>query len=1436
MFNKSFWAMKQDLAHGHGIGFSLFGGQGVASGDKQAILDFNSALQKGVPPAKAWATTMSNASISAQNMTRDTLRAKGNLKELANGLQTTGVKAKFASAGMKALSIASNVLLSIGISFAIQGIISLFDKLIHAQENAVEKAREAAQATSEQAEKSSDAVNELFKLKKQLDDDTVSAEDLTKAFREQAKNIPGLRDDVKNLAGEYRDLAGAIDQATTSALENARNDAVANVNATGKALVKSANSVLSGDSTISLAPGYFDDDAFGKEAERLEKIISKNAKIGSQGLEIAIEVYEPKGDNAEDVYAYYQSLVELQDEIKALADGDVNSKLFDTTLYKQTSEAIKTVEEDIKSYTSAIQRLHEADAQLDLSNYIKTNDIATKEDFDSYIQGVNAGMIGMVDGKEASEEYKQVLISVANDAFPQFSSAAKTAGKDVNETMLSMSELKSASDNLKHLGTAFKELSDDGRISIETISEIEGVVGESIINWEDYEKILLNAKAGSTELNQAMSDLTYAMLEAQFGSIDLSKATEDEKIAIENKISSVLEEIGVTNADAVAHDYLAGAYDSVAVAAIRTQIQTNILNGTLSANISTLQATAIQAGITEESFKNLVAQIAIANTAQLGMEGVINTLIQVGYYASWAQSKIASIGSVKKHSVLGENYIATYDKDGKLMHVAEAYSQPETFNFQVPNFSGATGGGKGGGGGGSKDEPKQHDVTEAIIDRINLAHTQRKNVIETLKDNADLAESEKKYAEALQITNQLISEKTARITELETANSSLSKEAQKIRDANPWNEDEWFDSEGNATEAYYALLNQQTTGSAQDEIQKVFDTLSKFKEAYKNNAEEIRQINSDIIQDGETIQGIYQNMYDDYIRDVEHSRDLALESNPYEDVRPYYDKLQEAYHKEAERLRAIDPVRYADEIQELQRLWHDAQNEKLNWRWENSQNWIDQRNAFGDWDLFNDSEVKAWERIVKWVREEYPNDLDKIKEAERSLFEARKKEINEELNLQMSKLASLKTLLQSHYDVTNSIVEAQHEIDKELEASKTMYEYLDKSTRELLFNQEDYNELTAELAILQTEANNLQARYNRDILSATAENLDEITSQYQIQYETMMKQYEIAKAELDIAKKRQQLNNVLNEKNVRMLVNGRWTWVADADDVVKAQSELADAEYAKQTSENTLKQAQAINEITTTEKVLNTTLNNIDKGFIGLESSVSDLTDAFDDINTDGILSLKSIIGNIESAGAAYINAINSDDYSGEYKKPSKTSNVDSLAVVYASQDYSQGIYNDLAKGDIASAKKKNELRNQKIDYLGLKVDKWDDKYIEKLANGGHANGTKYSPGGWKKLGEDGSEFLISPEGQLIPINQPMIGHLDSGSIVFNQSQLKNLRSLWDLSNLNMVSHSNLISKSQPISGDTNCNNIVINGMVIEEKGNEDWISGFKRYVATHKH
>ena len=164
MFSKSFWAMKQDLAHGHGIGFSIFGGNGFAKGDKQAVLDFNTALKNGVKPAKAWATTMANASINAQNMTRSTLRAKGNLVELANGMNTFSLKAKFAEIRLQAFNIALNVGIMLAVTKAIELFATALDNLVVTIDEIKDRIEENKTAITEYTSKIEELTEKLNDL------------------------------------------------------------------------------------------------------------------------------------------------------------------------------------------------------------------------------------------------------------------------------------------------------------------------------------------------------------------------------------------------------------------------------------------------------------------------------------------------------------------------------------------------------------------------------------------------------------------------------------------------------------------------------------------------------------------------------------------------------------------------------------------------------------------------------------------------------------------------------------------------------------------------------------------------------------------------------------------------------------------------------------------------------------------------------------------------------------------------------------------------------------------------------------------------------------------------------------------------------------------------------------------------------------------------
>ena len=1032
------------------------------------------------------------------------------------------------------------------------------------------------------------------------------------------------------------------------------------------------------------------------------------------------------------------------------------------------------------------------------------------------------------DTVDSWEELRKVLVKTGDDAVQ--------AGENVNKMTVSLSDLEGASDKIGKLSSAFKELSDDGYITFKTLGEIKEATGLADDEWEQYQTKLMKAKAGSAEFNQTMSELTYKILDNTFAGKDLTDVTEDQ-------IASVLRECGVTNDAAIAHDYLTKKKAEEKAATYASQIAEGNFTGELAemahqCGVSTnaLGAMILKQMQLQNAKLNLSQQIGELNryintfsaalgidTSKFGTTKSGNTVLTRQQLLDMGVTIKTGTTGKEEYSYKGKWY-NSYNEIQSIVIPDYLYGQLDTNTTPPPIIQyggGGSGGGGKGSGSGSNNTPDYEDPTEAVINRINLHQRELKQDAELIESNIDLAESEKDYAKAIELTNDLIKSKKDRISELTTANDALHNEAEYLRNNNPWDEESWFDSQGNATEAYYNLINSATTKDDQEHIEDLFEKLSKYKDAYKDNAEEILALNKEVIDDEETLSDLHNNIYEGNVRDIEHARDMFLEQNPLGDPTSFYKQLQEEYHKEAERLRALDPEKYKEKIQELQNKWWEANDAIVDWRWNDSQNWISDRNTYNDWVLFDDSEVDAWERVVKWLKEEYPNDLEKIKEAEQSLFEARKKEFNKANDFGSSVLDSRKTLLQSYYDVTNSIAEAQHEINKELETSKTMYEYLDEETRKLLFNQEDYNILSEELYDIQYKADKLQRQYERDLENSTLNTIEEITSNYQMQYETLMKSYEIAKADLEIAKKKQKLNNVLNERNVRMFINGQWQWVANTEDVINAKSELADAEYAKRVEESGLTQQQSINNLTKQQDELGVVIKKFENGVIDLDEAIRQAVQTIGDMPN----ALMSMYDGIVSGASESVPASGNGG----------SSKYDGIANTYKANDYAAGIDSALAKGDLSAALTANKIRNDKIDYLGLDAKKWSDDDIKKRFNA-HADGTRYTPGGATILGENGFEAYISSDGHLIPINQPTIGNIGSGGVVFNADQMKNLRSLWDLSNLNF-GNSSFMNNIQPQQvSHTQDNRIIINGLTVDSGSTDGQalISALRRYVGNH--
>lgn len=820
--------------------------------------------------------------------------------------------------------------------------------------------------------------------------------------------------------------------------------------------------------------------------------------------------------------------------------------------------------------------------------------------------------------------------------------------------------------------------------------------------------------------------------------------------------------------------------------------------------IESFQNEAKAIGTTTDELAKLTSEHLILNNTTLSLEDKEAALRALGETSAWAKSQVSELIALMNqaagaYSVENPHDIRDGDRSGSAqLALHTLFGRWKKVDTNVDNDTPPYSPSGGDKGSGKDNTPDYEDPTEAIINRINLRADELAQQEESIQNAIEIAELENDYKKQISLTNDLIAKRKDRLAELETANTGLHNEAEYLRNSNPWDEAGWFDSQGNATKAYYDLYN-SSSKEEQERIKDLFEKLSKYKKAYTDNSKEISEINKENLQDEEKIWDIRRDEFDARMEEseyyIQHSKDFG---------------------------------------------------------WKNG-----------------DNEIAARKRVLEWIQSDYYKSLIKddveyykiLEENRLKYIDAVKDEVNKILDLNKSRIESQKTLLQSHYDVSNSVAEAQHEINKELKASLTMSEWLDESTRKLLFNQKDYNILSDKLVDIQAEADKLQRKYNQDILSATADNLDEITSKYQMQYDLMMKQYEIAKAELEVAKKRQQLDNVLNERNVRMFIDGQWQWVADTQNVIDAQNELADAKFEAQQALVHKEQTESMNELTAASDRFATIVNEIDSGAIDLRDGIGDITSSLNRVATETVPALRDVINSTKSA----LQSFSSSAYSGSSSTGSSGSSYSSGRVLQVGSDGNapdgatigdiiqtaggnykvvaagtsgatynpaSGLYSikvgTVSSGSSSGSSSSSNRSAISANKSGININ---TVYIKQKK----AKGTGYTQSGSMLAGENGEEIYIDSNGHLIPVVQPTIfKDIEAGGKVFNGMQMRNLESLWNLSNVGF-NHSlpTMVERNQSVS--TIDNSIHINGMTISEQGNEDWISGLKRYVYTHK-
>lgn len=954
--------------------------------------------------------------------------------------------------GMATIAIA-------GISLLISGI----NKYSQSIEEHKRKLKETAQEASKQAEESSNIVSELLKLKTQLDDGTKSTDELTSAFEEQLRAMGWTETEIDNLIAKYGGLTGAIDEATRKALENARTNAHTDVATSSKSLeaeYDGSPDIIGQDSIIEGLGRGMSGSGDTELDKQIREILNSKGFMYDPGN----NWYRAKDNSAASIYEYYQGLQEVIQLMQQTASETNDAAILDSYLYQDVRDAVDRLSESANLYGDAISRLHNADAQLELADYLKTNSIGSKEAFDEYINGIK-------NSTEYSDEYKLVLIEVANNAFSQFSRVTETATENtsdmttaVKDANTTLSALQSKLDELK---SAQDEYNSTGSITAETMQKL---IDNNLLQYLDFSsgKLKINTEALLAEGEAAKVNAIQKLQDAM--ATDLMNLATGKTEQLSNTAKTAIENLG-TQAETTGSQAETAA-GKLAGFAIAAQAAKDGAEGKLT-------------GMSVEDF-NLQADAIIS--------AYMNAANSIGSVTIKSPKTTSNSSSTKNEAL--DNYLDSIER---------AYKYHE-------------------------DELRYINDLQYAYDKLAKSAEEREEILDKIN------EAQKDYTE-----NQ--------IKDLEHANELLENQGLKGNDAYIANLEKIKQLNHEAAESYRELL--RGMGYDDETIEKT-DYIQARQKGWYDADNQIK----DILQDN----------FDDKINDLEHKISLLENLNEQEEhygdnstrlarynrtqeINDYYRQLQEEIHNQAEELRKQGYTDDMDEIQELQNKW---------WEFENA---------------IRDNISSMTELKVSAYTEQLEDEI-------------------KALDLQYDKEQAITSALEKRYDVQRQIRDKQAEIDAELASSKALPEYLEDNST--LFNDKDYKRLSDELSRIDTSIIGLYNDYRREINNLAEDEWykqEEITAQFERQLEVAMDKYELAEKELELTKKRLEYDNIIKQRDTRIMVAGHWINTPDPDKVREITQEKARLEAEKenlvltQAEDATIRGMEAINNATNTERL-----------------------------------------------------------------------------------------------------------------------------------------------------------------------------------------------------------------------------------------------------------
>lgn len=191
-----------------------------------------------------------------------------------------------------------------------------------------------------------------------------------------------------------------------------------------------------------------------------------------------------------------------------------------------------------------------------------------------------------------------------------------------------------------------------------------------------------------------------------------------------------------------------------------------------------------------------------------------------------------------------------------------------------------------------KDDPKLQDATDARINAINKKADAQARDNQITKDSIDTDQS---LSVQIKKTNNLYNGQLEEIELLRSAIMKLRSEREQIQKNSKYSEaqmNSWIDANGNATESFIKLYNSMKTGSAQEELQALYDKYHKYTLAIRENRASI----ADLQDENKELLKSLQALREENTRNWIENKTEAYQK--YQDAIIASQRAQMRYHEE----------------------------------------------------------------------------------------------------------------------------------------------------------------------------------------------------------------------------------------------------------------------------------------------------------------------------------------------------------------------------------------------------------------------------------------------------------------------------------------------------------------------------------------------------------